>query len=94
MMKEIIYVAMNFMFVNTHLTGSTRQRCLKQHVPETATYQDVVVAELMTLVKIGQEFEEGTDTRGQNFNNWGGNGGQQANQLLRIRNWFCWWIQI
>ena len=31
-------------------------------------------------MKIGQEFEQGTDTRGQTFNNWGGNGGQKTNQ--------------
>ena len=39
-------------FVNTHLTGNTRQQCLKQHVPETVRYQDVVVPEGMALVKI------------------------------------------
>ena len=30
-------------FINTHLTGNTRQQCLKQHKPETVSYQDVVV---------------------------------------------------
>ena len=34
----------------------------------------------MALVKIGEEFERGTDTRGQTVNNWGGNDGQQTNQ--------------
>ena len=67
-------------FVNTHLTGNTRQQCLKQPVPKSVRYQDVVVPEVMALVKIGQEFEQGTDIRGQTFNNWGGNGGKQTNQ--------------
>ena len=46
-----------------------------RHVLVTVRYQEL---------KIGQEFEEGTDTRGQTFNNWGGNGGQQTNQRYII----------
>ena len=32
----------------------------QQHMLETVRYQDVVVPELMALMKIGQEFEQGT----------------------------------